>query len=104
MTELLVYSDWHGGAEPRLLGTLAADIVRGRETFSFAFDETRLREGRDVAILDPDLSFHGGRQYPVRANFGLFLDSCPDRWGRRLIRRREAIRAAKSGEPSKRLR
>ena len=104
MAELLVYSDWHGRAGPRLLGTLAADIVRGHEMFSFAFDEKRIREGRDVAILDPGLSFHGGRQYPVHANFGLFLDSCPDRWGRRLIRRREAIRAGKSGEIPRRLR
>ena len=104
MAELLVYSDWHGRAGPRLLGTLAADIVRGHEVFSFAFDEKRIREGRDVAILDPGLSFHGGRQYPVHANFGLFLDSCPDRWGRRLIRRRESIRAGKSGEIPRRLR
>ncbi len=104
MVELLVYSDWHGHAGPLLLGTLATDIVRGRETFSFEFDDARLREGRDVAILDPDLSFHGGRQFPARANFGLFLDSCPDRWGRRLIRRREAIRAGKSGGIPRRLR
>ena len=41
MPDLLVYSDWHGARGPRLLGTLSADAVRGREVFSFAFDEER---------------------------------------------------------------
>ena len=104
MADLFVYSDWHGAGGPRLLGTLTAQTVRGREAFSFAFDETRLRDDGDVAVLDPELSLWGGRQYPARANFGMFLDSCPDRWGRRLIRRREAIRAARAGEPPRRLR
>lgn len=104
MPDLLVYSDWHGARGPRLLGTLSADAVRGREVFSFAFDDERLREGADVPLIDPDLSLHAGRQSPARANFGFFLDSCPDRWGRRLIRRREALRAAKEGRPPRRLR
>ena len=104
MPDLLVYSDWHGARGPRLLGTLSCETTRGREPFSFAFDGARLREGADAAVLDPDLSFYAGRQFPARANFGFFLDSCPDRWGRRLIRRREAIRAAKAGEEPRRLR
>ena len=93
MPELLVYSDWHGARGPRLLGTLVAETVRGRESFAFSFDEARLRDRGDLAVLDPELSLWSGRQYPARGNFGLFLDSCPDRWGRRLIRRREALRA-----------
>ena len=104
MPELLVYSDWHGARGPRLLGTLVAETVRGRESFAFSFDEARLRDRGDLAVLDPELSLWSGRQYPARGNFGLFLDSCPDRWGRRLIRRREALRAARSGEPPRRLR
>lgn len=104
MADLLVYSDWHGARGPRKLGTLSVETVRGRETFSFAFDEARLREGGDVALVDPDLSLFAGRQFPARTNFGFFLDSCPDRWGRRLIRRREALRAAAEGRAPRRLR
>lgn len=42
-------------------------------------------------VLDPDLGLFSGPQYArdERDNFGLFLDSCPDRWGRVLMQRRE---------------
>ena len=42
-----------------------------------------------------DLQLFAGPQYATgdKNNFGLFLDSSPDRWGRQLMRRREAIRA-----------
>ena len=45
------------------------------------------------SFFDPDLQLFRGRQYaPSEKNlFGVFTDSCPDRWGRILIRRREAI-------------
>jgi len=35
--------------------------------------------------------------------FGVFSDSCPDRWGRLLMRRREAILAAREGRKPKQL-
>lgn len=66
MADLLVYSDWHGERGPRLLGVLSAEQVRGRETFSFAFDESRVRDGGDISLLDPDLSLCAGRQFPPR--------------------------------------
>ncbi len=46
-------------------------------------------------VLDPMLGHYPGPQYPLaeRENFGLFDDSSPDRWGRLLMRRREALRA-----------
>jgi len=45
--------------------------------------------------LDPDLQFYSGDQYleEGKSNFGVFTDSCPDRWGRILMQRREAILA-----------
>lgn len=44
-------------------------------------------------ILDPDLGLYGGPQYlrDNKPNFGLFMDSAPDRWGRTLMQRREAL-------------
>jgi len=38
-----------------------------------------------------------------RPNFGLFLDSSPDRWGRVLMQRREAALAREAKRPVRRL-
>lgn len=45
--------------------------------------------------LDPELPLHAGQfQTPVgRSMFGAFSDTAPDRWGRRLIQRAEALAA-----------
>lgn len=39
-----------------------------------------------------DGCLYSGVQYPkdTHRNFGIFLDSSPDRWGRQLLQRREA--------------
>ncbi|WP_408625633.1 type II toxin-antitoxin system HipA family toxin [Cyclonatronum proteinivorum] len=49
-------------------------------------------------MLDPDLQWYSGPQYPLESNpnFGLFLDSMPDTWGRTLMKKREAILKQKS--------
>lgn len=89
-----VYSDWHVDAIPRLMGELQIQTVRRKEIFAFEFNSTWLKSN-DTRILDPDLQLFAGPQYAAgdKNNFGLFLDSSPDRWGRQLMRRREAIRA-----------
>jgi len=80
------------------MGLLAADRVRGKEIFAFAYDDDWLSSGA-AQQLDPDLALFEGRHYlrEGRANFGLFLDSSPDRWGRLLMRRREACYARREG-------
>ena len=91
-----VYADWIGLESATRLGKLSVQAPRGKEIFSFEYDATWL--GRDDnRILDPDLRFYKGPQYAGsgKSNFGLFLDSSPDRWGRVLMRRREAIMARK---------
>ena len=89
-----VYSDWHADATPQLMGELQIQIVRRKEIFAFEFKPAWLKSN-DTRILDPDLQLFAGPQYAAgnKNNFGLFLDSSPDRWGRQLMRRREAIRA-----------
>ncbi len=54
-------------------------------------------------LLDPDLGWYSGLQYPnEKENFGVFLDSMPDSWGRTLMQRREPQRAEEEGrEPRK---
>jgi serine/threonine-protein kinase HipA len=83
------------------MGVLTATPARGREVFSFEYDEGWIEAGHPNA-LDPALRLHRGAQYlpDGRENFGVFLDSSPDRWGRVLLQRREAqlAREEKRGE------
>lgn len=86
-----VCAHWQGMSCPVVMGTLYASPVRGKEVFSFAYDPAWLKS--DYAqVLDPDLVLFSGPQYARDGhdNFGLFLDSSPDRWGRVLMQRREA--------------
>lgn len=84
-----VYSD-----APQLIGILSSQLLRGKEVFSFEFADEWLHNSR-CQLLDPDLQLYAGRQYlpESKSNFGLFLDSSPDRWGRVLLDRRESVRA-----------
>jgi serine/threonine-protein kinase HipA len=43
--------------------------------------------------LDPELGLADGNFFPKDSNFGIFLDSCPDRWGQVLMKRRELVEA-----------
>jgi serine/threonine-protein kinase HipA len=93
-----VWADWIGLPEPRRLGTLYATPARGKEIFSFEYDPHWLQSGV-AQSLDPALRLFAGPQYPAsgKPNFGLFLDSAPDRWGRFLMKRREAQTAREEG-------
>ena len=93
---IYVYADWQGLPATMRVGVLAADLVRGKEVFSFEYDQLWLQSGF-AQMLDPDLQLFSGPQYlnDGKPNFGMFLDSSPDRWGRVLMRRREAIMARK---------
>jgi serine/threonine-protein kinase HipA len=68
--------------------------LRGKEIFTFEYKKDWLQSGNSQ-FLDPDLQLFTGVQYPrdEKRNFGIFLDSSPDRWGRVLMQRREAIMA-----------
>ncbi len=93
-----VWASWQPPAEPARAGVLGAVRVRGEEVFSFRYDEAWLRSANALA-LDPRLDLYAGAQYPPsgRENFGVFLDSAPDRWGRVLMDRREGLRARTEG-------
>jgi serine/threonine-protein kinase HipA len=93
--ELYVYADWHGLNGPVYMGVLGAELLRGKEIFSFEYYTNWLQSGQ-AQLLDPDLQLYAGTQYlnnQDKSNFGMFLDSSPDRWGRILMRRREAALA-----------
>lgn len=97
--KIWVYADWKGlGDDPVFMGTLLAVQNRGKEIFSFTYEPEWLKR-KECMVLDPGLGLFQGPQYPEagKPNFGLFLDSSPDRWGRVLMDRREAALAAKEG-------
>lgn len=101
---IFVYENWRGAA-PILLGFLRASFIRGEESFSFEYTPEWLNTFESAYSLDPDLSLYKGRQYtPLdKRLFGLFSDSCPDRWGRLLMKRKEAIDARKEDRKPRKL-
>lgn len=104
MKEIFVFADWTNLPETMKIGILRSEISKGEEVFSFEYSESWLNSGYAQEI-DPDLRLFTGPQYlnDSKPNFGLFLDSSPDRWGRMLMERREAIISRQTEKPKKRL-
>lgn len=72
-------------------------LSRGdRGSIRFAYEKAWLKNA-SAFPLDPELDLTAGEFYPSGANFGVFMDSCPDRWGQTLMRRREVIDAREAG-------
>ena len=104
MKEILVYADWLQLPSMMLMGSLRTQVSKGEEIFSFEYAQKWLESGY-AQDIDPDLKLFTGPQYlnDAKPNFGLFLDSSPDRWGRMLMKRREAIKERVAGEKPKHL-
>ena len=101
--DVLVYADWQPLPKPMLMGVLSSQTIRQKEHFSFEYDPQWLKSSYAQSI-DPDLALYSGMQHARQSNnFGVFLDSCPDRWGRLLLNRREAIKAKESQERPRKL-
>ncbi len=99
-----VYADLKRLDEPVLMGSLRCQTSRTGDIFSFEYEPAWLQKA-EAFTFDPDLALVAGPQYPVsgRANFGIFLDSSPDRWGRVLMQRRENMRARVEGRRARSL-
>lgn len=99
-----VYADWADLPQPTLMGVLYATPSRGKEIFSFEYNPDWLKKNHSHP-LDPSLQLFPGTHYAAQdqENFGLFLDSAPDRWGRVLMDRREAQLARNEGRKERKL-
>ena len=85
------------------LGLVRVESVRGKEVFAFAYDGGWLKSG-NVPAIDPDVVASAGEQFPVgKEMFGFLADIAPDRWGRRLIRRKEVQLARREKRPERTL-
>lgn len=99
-TDILVYAHWFGMVEPKCIGILSAQQAKGKKAFSFEYDPAWIKS-KEQMLLDPDITWYTGPQYPNgKENFGVFLDSMPDTWGRRLMRKRAAQKAKEEGKPA----
>ena len=97
-TTIYVFAHWKGMDEPKLIGILSAQQAKGKKVFSFEYDKGWLHSEQKF-ILDPDIQLFDGPQYPnQKENFGIFLDSMPDTWGRTLMKRRAAQIAKTANE------
>ena len=90
-TDIWVYAHWKGMLQPRCIGILSAQQAKGRKAFSFSYDKDWIATSEQL-LLDPDIEWFSGQQYPNgKDNFGIFLDSMPDTWGRTLMKRRAVL-------------
>jgi serine/threonine-protein kinase HipA len=91
--DILVFAAWSSLDSPTLVGRLRPSVTKAKEHFTFAYDEAWLTS-EHAQQIDLDLQLYSGDQHASDArNLRAFLDSCPDRWGRLLMKRREAVRA-----------
>lgn len=98
-TDIWVYAHWLGMKAPKCVGILSAHQAKGRKAFGFEYDSDWIRS-KEQLLLDPDIGWFSGPQFPNgKDNFGAFLDSMPDRWGRMLMKRRAAQMAKEVGKP-----
>lgn len=88
----------HCFPRPQNIGTLGYDIIRGNSTYQWEFDAQWLREHRQFR-MSGDLLNAGGPQYGSMRLFGFLQDAMPDRWGRRLIDKRERLSAEQEKRP-----
>jgi len=102
--QIYVFADWQELIKPTLMGVLYVEHIRGSEIFSFEYDKDWLKV-QQMQLLDPELGWFKGNQYlnNDKDNFGLFLDSSPDRWGQVLMKRKEVIIAKKESRQPKQL-
>lgn len=100
---IYVYDDFTFD-EPKLLGKLFVNTIKGGESYSFEHDEEWLSCAAYPVSIDPDFMGYGGREYPSgNAIFGVFADASPDRWGRLLMNKKERKIADKESRKPRRL-
>ena len=106
MTRLEVRLDDTSLADANVrVGELTRTVSRTGEAVRFRYDASWLSHGRAFA-LEPALPLLEGDQHPPAGHslHAAFLDMSPDRWGRVLMERREAMEANDAGRPMRVLR
>lgn len=109
MKHLDVWIDDDSRGGNALVGRLIRSTGRTGDAISFEYDPTWLNGSGPVSgfQLDPELILATGHHH-ARAGAdcltGIFADCSPDRWGKKLMKRREAIEAREANRPVRNLR
>lgn len=77
------------------VGQLSRERSASKMVISFSYEPNWVAAKASFA-LDPSLHLYEGEQYQA-ALPGIFADAAPDRWGRTLLERREALMARREG-------
>ena len=78
-TDIWVYAHWVGMLDPQCIGVLSAQQAKGKKAFSFEYNKEWITSKAQL-VLDPDISWFTGPQYPIKKeNFGIFMDSMPEK-------------------------
>jgi serine/threonine-protein kinase HipA len=83
---------------PVRIGTLRRVAAPTGALVAFAYDEAWVVR-KDSFVIDPTHGLYPGEQYPRQGSdiTPIFADAAPDRWGRMLLERREALAARSDG-------
>ena len=102
MREFDVFAAWLMPEEK--IGRCVIENTRGKEIIGFAYERTWI-ENHPGFIFDPDIYQTEGLQFPPadKPCFGFLSDVSPDRWGRKLMDRREALDAKDEDRPKRKL-
>lgn len=88
--------------QPEDLGTLTHEQLRGSASYCWTFAPSWLKQHSDITI-SADIHNINGPQYASKKIFSFLQDAMPDRWGRRLIDKRERIMATNEQRPIRHL-
>jgi len=97
--QVLVWLDDPNFGPLQQIGTLTR-VGHGRMRFAYC---SAWLKNAQAFPLDPRLDMQAGDFFPGDSNFGVFMDSCPDRWGQVLMQRREDVEAKESSRPRRTL-
>ena len=72
--EIYVYAHWQEMGKPVIMGILHSELLRGKEIFSFEYNDDWLKS-RNAQLLDPALQLYPGVHYlndSEKTNFVVF--------------------------------
>ena len=102
MKYIQIDMDARGFPQVKPVGTLGYDMIRGNAAYQWEYNAQWLHDNRNIQ-LSGDLQNAAGPQYGSGRLFGFLQDAMPDRWGRRLIDKRERLMAEREGRPVRHL-
>src|SRR5271155_1236542 len=96
--EIIVYVDIENA--PVVVGRLSTRVRGGNDSATLEYYTSWIRNAYHFS-LEPALTIGAGLHHTAegRTSFGAIGDSCPDRWGRALIKRAERKQAEKQSRP-----